>query len=135
MDAARSGKTIDIHVVDTFSGSDEEEHHKDPDLPNLRAVFDRNMEPVKDLLTVHQMPSVEAAKLFADGSVSFVMIDGAHDYKSVKADITAWLPKMKTGGWLCGDDIAWGDDMPVFHAVSEILPGWVRRGCAWTYQL
>ena len=135
VEAARSGKTIDIHVVDTFVGSDEEEHHKDPDLPNLRAVFDRNMEPVKDLLTVLQMPSVEAAKMFADGSVSFVMIDGAHDYKSVKADIAAWLPKMKPGGWLCGDDIAWGDDMPVFHAVSEMLPGWVRRGCAWTYQI
>ena len=61
VEAARSGKTIDIHVVDTFAGSDEEEHHKDPDLPNLRAVFDRDMEPAKDLLTVHQMPSVEAA--------------------------------------------------------------------------
>lgn len=71
----------------------------------------------------------------ADGSVSFCLIDGAHDYKSVKDDIAAWLPKMKPGGWLCGDDIAWGDDMPVFRAVEEMLPGWVRRGCAWTYQI
>lgn len=135
VEAIRSGKAIDIHVVDTFEGSDEDAHHNDPELQDLRAVFDRNMAPVLDSLTVHQMPSVEAAKLFEDGSVSFCLIDGAHDYKSVKDDIAAWLPKMKPGGWLCGDDIAWGDDMPVFRAVEEMLPGWVRRGCAWTYQI
>lgn len=133
--AIRSGKPIELHVVDTFAGSDEAAHHEDPDLPNLRAVFDCNLEPVLERLTVHQMTSVEAAGLFADGSVSFVLLDGAHDYESVKADIAAWLPKVKPGGWLCGDDIEWGTGHPVKQAVGEMLPGWTQRGVAWAYEV
>lgn len=133
--AIRSGKPIDLHVVDTFAGSDEDAHRTDPDIGNLRAVFDRNMEPVAHFLTVHQMESVEAAKQFSDASLDFVMIDGAHDCASVKADIAAWLPKVRPGGWLCGDDIEWGSDRPVMQAVEEMLPGWQQRGCAWTYEV
>lgn len=135
VEALRSGKAIDLHVVDTFAGSDEIEHRADPELADLRAVFDRNLAPVEHMLTVHQMPSVEAAGRFNDGSVSFALIDAAHDYESVKADIRAWLPKIRPGGWLCGDDIAWGDDRPVERAVTEVLPGFVRRGCAWSYEV
>jgi predicted O-methyltransferase YrrM len=129
---ARSGKAIDIHVVDTFAGSDEDAHRADPDIGRLRETFDRNMAPVAHLLTVHEMTSVEAARRFADGSVSFAMIDGAHDYESVKADIAAWLPKMRPGGWLAGDDIAWAG---VARAVGELLPGFETRGCAWSYRV
>jgi hypothetical protein len=32
------------------------------------------------------------------------MIDGAHEYEAVKADILAFLPKMKNGGVMTGDD-------------------------------
>lgn len=134
VEAIKSGKAIDLHVVDTFEGSDEPEHHGDRDINRLRQVFDHNIAPVAEFLTVHQMTSVDAAARFADGSVSFALIDAAHDYDSVKADIAAWLPKMKTGGWLCGDDIAWGDDRPVERAVTEMLPGWERRGCAWSFR-
>ena len=134
VEAGRSGKAINIHVVDTFAGSDEDAHHEDHELADLRAVFERNVAPVRELLTVHQMPSVEAAALFDDGSISFAMIDAAHDYDSVKADISAWLPKMKPGGWLCGDDIAWGEGRPVERAVAEMLPGYIKRGCAWAYE-
>jgi predicted O-methyltransferase YrrM len=48
--------------------------------------------------------SVEAAKQVADGSLDFVYIDGAHDYDNVKADLKAWLPKVRVGGIVAGDD-------------------------------
>jgi cephalosporin hydroxylase len=49
----------------------------------------------------------------------FVVIDGAHDYKYVKADIEAWLPKVKSGGYLCGHDYLSGEHEEVIRAVNE----------------
>jgi hypothetical protein len=49
--------------------------------------------------------SSKAATLFADNSIDFVYIDGNHDYSYVKTDILTWYPKIKSGGWMCGDDI------------------------------
>ena len=49
--------------------------------------------------------SVEASSHFPDNFFDFVYIDGNHDYTYVKKDIEAWWPKVKVGGWLCGDDV------------------------------
>jgi hypothetical protein len=37
-----------------------------------------------------------------DGSLAFVLLDAAHDYESARADVRAWLPKVRTGGILAG---------------------------------
>jgi hypothetical protein len=52
-------------------------------------------------------PSVDAAKDFPDEHFDFVYIDGNHFYESVKADIVAWVRKVKVGGWIIGDDFSW----------------------------
>ena len=62
------------------------------------------------------MTSVEASKLYEDGSLDFIFIDGAHDYKSVKEDVEHWFPKLKIGGYISGDDYAWPS---VSSAVDE----------------
>jgi SAM-dependent methyltransferase len=103
----KSGKKITLHCVDHFKGSDEEAHREDPDLPNLRAVFDKNMKPCVDAgldLHVHEMDSESAALMFADESLDMVWIDAGHDYVSVRADLNAWKRKVKPGGVLGGDD-------------------------------
>jgi hypothetical protein len=48
------------------------------------------------------------------------MIDGDHSYEAVKADIQAWLPKMKRGGVISGDDYMWPG---VKKAAEEAFPG------------
>lgn len=48
--------------------------------------------------------SLDAAKQFPDNSLDFVYIDGNHTEKAVRADIAAWLPKVKPGGYLAGHD-------------------------------
>jgi len=37
-------------------------------------------------------------------SFDFVYIDAAHDYASIYADIQAWLPLVKVGGFIAGHD-------------------------------
>ncbi len=67
-----------------------------------------------------RLGSVEASKLFAPGTVDFIYIDGAHDYRSVRADLHAWYPKLTDRGILAGHDF---DDKPhhagVGRAVAE----------------
>ena len=41
----------------------------------------------------------------------------------MKADITAWLPKIKKDGWLSGDDYDEARWPEVVSAVNELLPG------------
>jgi predicted O-methyltransferase YrrM len=51
-----------------------------------------------------RMYSVDAADLFRKLSIDLVYIDAAHDEASVAADIEAWMPKVKYGGWIAGHD-------------------------------
>jgi len=66
--------------------------------------------------------SVSASRLFSDASLDWVHLDARHDYESVKADIEAWLPKVKVGGWLSGDDYDAAKWPEVVAAVSDTLP-------------
>ena len=66
--------------------------------------------------------SVTASRLFADASFDWVHLDARHDCASVKADIEAWLPKVKSGGWLSGDDYDEEKWPEVVNAVRESLP-------------
>ena len=48
--------------------------------------------------------SIEAAKLFVEGSLDFCYIDASHSYNNVKNDLHAWYPKVKSGGVMAGHD-------------------------------
>jgi len=78
--------------------------------------------------------SVKASSLFGDSSLEWVHLDARHDYESVKADIEAWLPKVKAGGWLTGDDYDEAKWPGVVKAVGELLRGaepWCDRQWRW----
>jgi hypothetical protein len=60
-------------------------------------------------VTVHRLRSLDAAPLFGERSLDWVYIDGDHSEAAVEADIRAWLPKIKSGGALVGDDYDWSD--------------------------
>lgn len=77
-----------------------------------------------------QKESALAASLFADESVHFAFIDANHTKEHTKADITAWLPKIKPGGMLSGHD--YGEPCGVKAAVDELLGGQVSlMGTCW----
>jgi hypothetical protein len=88
----------------------------------------KNIEPVKDHINVVKSDSVEASKLYEDESLDFIFIDASHHYEFVKADIQAWYPKLKKGGYIGGHDYDPPSRTPngihgVFQAVNEIFPG------------
>lgn len=62
--------------------------------------------------------SISASHRFIDGAFDFVFIDGDHSHSAVLADIGAWLPKVKKGGWIGGHDYS---REPVMKAVNEIF--------------
>jgi len=75
-----------------------------------------------DAVSLIVADSVLASTFFADRSIEWVHLDARHDYEHVKADIAAWSPKIKPGGWLSGDDydpVKWPD---VVRAVDEMVP-------------
>lgn len=78
----------------------------------------------EDRAIIVRKPSVDAAKTFEDHSLDFVFIDADHSYEGCKADIEAWLPKIKKGGFISGHDYA--NDDPKFNfgvkrAVDEMF--------------
>lgn len=70
----------------------------------------------KKLIIPLRMTSVGAAAVFPNKFFDFIYIDAAHDYDNVKADIQAWMPKLKDRGIIAGHDI---DHHGVRKAVQE----------------
>lgn len=122
-----SGKNIKLDVIDTWRGNDSSEYQEGQwgyHLTIDNDTYDKfieNMSPVAGHYKAIQMDSVEASKLYEDGSLDFVFIDGAHDYKYVRADIDAWLPKVKSGGYIGGHDYVAGQHEEVVRAVDEVF--------------
>ncbi len=77
---------------------------KDADLLYESVKCWTELSTIKDKVRLMRMTSVEAAKQIYNNSIDFVHIDGNHEYESVKIDIKTWLPKLKPGKLLTGDD-------------------------------
>lgn len=73
----------------TFQAFEKEAHDKLDKFPNY---------------TFMRMYSDQAVNSFADESLDFIYIDGDHDFFHVTEDITKWLPKIRKGGIISGDD-------------------------------
>lgn len=65
--------------------------------------------------------SLAAAEMIENGCADLVFIDGGHSEADVAADIGAWLPKVKSGGIICGDDYQ-PKFQGVIKAVQTLLP-------------
>lgn len=109
------GLPVTLHCVDSW------------ETPNGQAnglaihdAFERNTTGIaaalEERFVVHWSPSVAAAEDFPEASADVVWVDGDHSYEGVTADILAWWPKVKPGGWMGGDDFMM---FPVAKAVCE----------------
>ena len=140
----RSGKTFTVIGIDTCRGSGPEGlRHKDYHGESVahgggtfagalhKNVLDCGYGETISLIIAD---SLTASRLFGDASVDWVHLDARHDYANVKADIQAWQPKVRPGGWLSGDDydeLKWPG---VVKAVGDLLPGaktWSAQQWRW----
>lgn len=122
-----SGKDIKFDCIDpwTDGGVDlrDTEHQKLlGDVPLLEQ-FKKNLGPVLHLVNPIQAMSLDAVSRYDDKTLNFIMIDGDHSYEPVRDDIAAYLPKMKPGAIMAGDDYAWPG---VKQAVNEAFGSRVK---------
>ena len=111
--AGVSGELFALHFPDVVS--------VDPwagDAEHAKLLFDARRADYLNW-TALQMPSTDAAGLLPDGVADLIYIDADHALASVLADLRAWKPKLRKGGWLCGHD--WGNEPGVAPAVLEVL--------------
>ena len=116
-----------LYAVDTFVGSDESAHIEEIERLSsqnltLFDVFKNNINDceVDNIVIPIISTSCDAAKNVEDNTIDFLYLDASHDYESVKRDIETWLPKMKEGSMMTGDDYIphWSG---VIRAVDEVF--------------
>lgn len=97
-----------IYAVDHFLGQPDlrDTVHSDASKLDLYQIFTDNMSKLgyNGKYKVLKMNSVEAAGQFLDNSLDVVFIDADHSYEAFNADLGAWIPKIKSGGTICGHD-------------------------------
>jgi predicted O-methyltransferase YrrM len=122
-----------IFIVDTWKGSPNEltTTHKLATKQDIYKLFVENMGDRK--YTAIKATSKAAARKFKAESLDVVFIDLTHTYEAVKEDIKLWLPKVKKGGYIAGDDYHenWKG---VIQAVDELLPHATFIDDCWIYQ-
>lgn len=72
---------------------------------------------------IHRSTSAEAVREFPEAYFDWVYVDGDHQYEAVRADLGLYLPKVKPGGFITGDDYGnpgWWQD-GVTRAVNDFI--------------
>jgi predicted O-methyltransferase YrrM len=111
--AMEAGKDIRIDAVYDYSRS----FGLTPDA--TRAFFE--VCGVTDKITLRTGRPAAQATAYADDSIDMLYLDCDHSYEAMVAVISAFLPKVKSGGVIAGDDYT--DKWPgVIRAVTELLP-------------
>jgi len=134
-------RKVNFYTVDNFKGITptstplEVEVYKNLN-GTLQAEFEANIEPLKDKVKLIVSDTDKAASLFENNSIDCIFIDAGHSYEAVKADLLAWLPKMKEQSIIAGHDYnpSWNG---VIKAVNEVLgkPDKVENYCFFYYYI
>jgi hypothetical protein len=100
----RAGKIAKLVLVDAWEPGLYYTPTTQVEMDALHAAVKLESEFFGGKVEVVRSRSVEASREFADRSLDFVYIDGAHDYKNVIADLRAWWPKVGDRGVFAGHD-------------------------------
>lgn len=102
---------LNLHLVDMWSTTDQ--YRQSGDALSKRSTAQRQCDYLRakqavafagDRVTMTRGESTAIAAQHADASLDFVFVDADHSYAGCRADIEAWLPKVRPGGWIGGHD-------------------------------
>ncbi len=128
-----SNKNIKFDCIDIWEYMDIQNDIPQSKYENLYEIFLKNISPVKHIISPIKSISWEAAFLYENSSLDFIFIDAAHDYESVKKDLTAWYPKLKATGIIAGHDYLTSKN-GVKRAVDEFFGEVKTNGPCWVYE-
>ena len=120
VEAFNSGKRLKVFGCDHFRGSvGDDQLKREVQLKSIVAHCAHNLRRAGYPFSLVHAESKIGAGFFADDSIDYCFIDAGHMYDEVKADLAAWLPKVKSGGIIAGHDF---NQVPVENAVREAFP-------------
>lgn len=133
----KQNRSVRIYAVDLFEKWQDPEEAVKTHVPFVHDIYNQNLieDGVRDMIVDIRGCSWEAVRWFDDNSLDFVFLDGNHSYEGVKKDITAWLPKIKSGGLISGHD--YYNPCGVKKAVDELLKDFEtsKESCVWHKQI
>ena len=133
-----SNKPITLYIVDAWDGRGHTNPDGTPEYNDWQAdiqaglfnTFTINMIPVKDHYNAIQSDIAAAAEQFENESLDFVWLDTSMDYDLVKAELRAWIPKVRTGGYIGGHDF-FSSPNGVGRLVVEEFGNYRTNGQSW----
>ena len=136
---------LEMILVDPFEYADAtyfEEHGLYKDRPDAARTFDifwDRLRPYRNRSVIISQRSPGAARWVPNAFLDLIFIDSFHAYDELKADIEAWLPKLRRPGILAGHDygLFWPGVCDAVHefAVSNGLPLVLGPEGMWWFQL
>lgn len=94
----------ELVCVDHWGGNRTDAHRGVVESADPIELFRRNTAAFSERLVMVVADSVVAATLLPDYAFDFIFIDADHRYQCVRADLLAYLPKLRRGGVIAGHD-------------------------------
>lgn len=106
--------------IDPFvEHTDQNTTRSQEDMDKYAKIAAENLKPHKKRYVPIKKSSADAAADIDDESVDFVLLDGDHSYEGIKADLTAYYPKLKKGGHMFIHDCYSQDVLQAIHEYRD----------------
>lgn len=92
-----------------------------------KARFFENLAPFAPRFVTTEMEGVDGAKTIRDGELDFCFIDDDHRSWTVRANMEAYWPKVRSGGLFCGHDYGRPDDKRKYQDVKPTVDAYAKE--------
>lgn len=138
--------TLSMLMVDNFETPSTAQGYKQRHQTQINEVLQQARSVALDYAercTLIVGNSQDIAPQIDDASLDFVFLDASHLYEDVKADINAWVPKVRQGGAVIGHDYNGQGDRRGWFGVKRAVDEFAethgyeivtRGGLVWSFQ-